>query len=169
MTCGWYLRPILFVWSSAICCSQKNFMWGVDSKFWPPIILRRSVSRDALISTPSFSIFVWRCSKRSWSSLHSSLVAWTVARSFSVPHAASDAFDLAGSAEAFDFRLTALLTELKAVAHGWQEFFSADIASFIIRNQQTDMTQKLQSWALQLLALWTRNDVQQPLGYILEL
>ena len=49
----------------------------------------------------------------------------------------TNAFDFVGSADVFDSRLTVLLTELKAVANGWQEFFSAEIVSFIIR-QSTD-------------------------------
>ena len=115
---GWYLLPILLDWRSFICWSQKNFMCGLSSRFFPAIIYRISFSVDSLIPTPSCSILFSRFFSFSQRSMTSVLVATIVVLSFSGPHAAREAFGLAGSADDLVFLLLDLWMLLVAVEHG---------------------------------------------------
>lgn len=93
-------------------------MCGLSSRFFPAMILRISFSVDSLMPKPSGSILFSRVFSLSRRSLHSSRVAFKVARSFSGPHTASEAFGLAGRSDDLDFLLLALLISFTAVEHG---------------------------------------------------
>ena len=80
----------------------KEFHVGCSVQIFPSHYFEKVILKG-LTPTPFSSIFVWRFCKRFSSCLHWSLVVFTVARSFSGPHAASEALLLAGVADALDF------------------------------------------------------------------
>ena len=101
-------------------------MCGEAFIFCPPIILRRSFSRDSVTSTPSLSILLHNNSSFASNSLFFSLVSITVARNFSGPHALRDALLLAGADDALDFFLSARSSVcLLALVHGRHDLSSS--------------------------------------------